>query len=397
MCLDFIPNNENENISRIEELSRIKEDLSDRLVNKFKNNLRTFITSVSRIKKERKRIAELTLFIDDIFKPTKKVPVVPMSYRVYCILNDIFSKEDLPVCEMCGKIKAFKSLIEGFYLTCGSKDCFQKHPETNRKRQETAIKNYGSLKAAYHDTMSVSVKKKYNADNVSKLDWVKEKKKETSRKRYGTDYPWQSDKGKKEQKDGVITKYNVKNVSQLDEVKKKKVETNLKNWNVDNPSKHPEIRRRILQKNGKIYITPSGRTILYEGDENFTLDYLYKTYNEKNIWVQPEISIPYIGSNGKNHIWLPDIRLIKNNVQSLIELKGINLLVSFESNILNKINGAIRNGFESYVILYHKKELYELQLINYDQNEWELKSINGNSYDEVKNILENGEINFNII
>lgn len=395
MTLDFIPSNKKETeIEELDELLRIKKDLAYRLANKFNNNLRLFITSVSRIKKERKRIAELTSFIDTIFRPTKKIPTVPMSYRVYCILNNMFTKEDLPVCEICGKVKAFHSLADGFKLTCGARKCCQNHPQTNKKRQETAIKNYGSLKAALHDKAKVSIQKKYGVDNVSELDWVKEKKKETSREHYGTDYPWQSDKGKNEQKNGVIKKHGVTNISMLDEIKEKKIITSLKNWGVENPSQCLEVRKRILQTNGKIYITPSGEKLLYEGDENIAFDYLFELYDEKFICIQPDILIPYLDSNEKKHVWFPDVSITNNKINSLIELKGLDLF-TYKSHILEKIHAGNMQNFDSYVILYHKKELYKMNLINYTQNTWILKSLNGNFYDTVKKELH--KYGFNII
>ena len=129
------------------ELLRLKEDLLNQLENKFKNNRKKFVASISQTKKEGKRIAELTSFIDEVFEPTKKSPSVAVSYRLYCVLNNMFSIEDLPKCEICGKVRSFKGFTEGFNMTCGSRSCCQKHPSTNKKKQETAIKVHGFFKS----------------------------------------------------------------------------------------------------------------------------------------------------------------------------------------------------------------------------------------------------------
>jgi hypothetical protein len=111
--------------------------------------------------------------------------------------------------------------------------------------------------------------KKHGVENISQLKWVKDKKIETSRRTHGTDYPWQSEKGKDEQRQGILRntggKYDnvskipevklkkeqkaeevygpgVKNVFQAEEVKEKARNTLLEIYGVDNISKVEYIR-----------------------------------------------------------------------------------------------------------------------------------------------------------
>ena len=200
------------------------------------------------------------------------------SDRVWCLLNNISSEQQIPICQNCGIHRVHFSKIGCFSKTCckrcgtllGAKlskspenirkteetkkrvfmekygvDHVSKIPEVKLKKNKTAIKNYGSLKAAYYDTSQNTIYKRYGVDNISKLDLVKEKKKETSRKNYGTDYPWQSEKGKEEQQNGVKQKYDVDNVSQCNKIKEKKIHTTRKNYGVDNPFQFCYIKNQI--------------------------------------------------------------------------------------------------------------------------------------------------------
>jgi hypothetical protein len=114
------------------------------------------------------------------------------------------------------------------------------------KKKETAIKNYGSLKAAFYDTMTKTIQKEHGVDNVSKLDSVKEKKIKTCRKNFECDHPMQSKKIRDKSKE-TLKKYgdDVENISQVLEIKMQKSETCIENYGVDNPSKCPEIIEKI--------------------------------------------------------------------------------------------------------------------------------------------------------
>ena len=283
----------------MDEISNIKSEIEELLNSaKINGNLSLLANSLSRHKEMRRKIITVTPYVDVVHHTTKKVPTPPMSFRIYCILNNIFD----------GKPKAFDSMDRGFKLSCGNRSCYQSLPETNKKRQQTTIKNFGSLSKAYDN--STTMKNKYGEDNCSKLNWVKEKKKRTSRKNWGTDYPWQTEEGKRLQKEGVQKKWDVDNISQHDSIKQKKVETSRKHWGTDNPSQNILIRKKILAQNGVEYITPSGNKFLIDGCENIALDYLYEEYDENIIIPQPEVTIDYFDDDNKKHVWFPDVKVI---------------------------------------------------------------------------------------
>jgi hypothetical protein len=212
-----------------------------------------------------------TKFLDNIYAE-KKIRNVD---RIFCLISNIISTNQIPLCKQCNKNHSiFKSSGVGFSEVCSQK-CGVKYGGTKNKdpevsikaaiirkqtmkerynvdhisqldsikkqKNKTAIKNFGSLKAAYYETAQKTVQQNYKVDNISKLDSIKEKKKETSRQNFGTDYPIQNEKKKEEYKQKIIETYGVDNISKLDSVKEKKKETCLTNWGEDNYSKTAEF------------------------------------------------------------------------------------------------------------------------------------------------------------
>jgi hypothetical protein len=261
------------------------------------NNLNKFIQSVIRIKPLIPIIYKVTQFLHEIY------PNLTTGERVHLILQNINSFEVIPKCPMCGKVCNFRDTK--FLMSCGNRGCFQKHPDVIQKKHKTATENYGSLKEAYIKTMAVTVKEKYKVNNVSELDSVKEKKKETSRKNWGTDYPWQSEEGKQLQKQGVYDIYGVYNVSQSDDIKKKKEEAFMYKWGVRNPAHHMGIRSQILKQKDIKVVLQDGRE--YFVDDQKEADFLSAIYNNFIIDdVQPQLRIQYFDDKGVDHYWFPD-------------------------------------------------------------------------------------------
>jgi len=359
-------------------LNELKDYFENQLETKFNNDLTNMIRSLSRTKVILNEVTEVTKHLDRFFKLSKKVPRAPFSYRLYCIMNDIHTENDIPMCK-CGKPCGFKSATEGFNISCGNKKCYQSLKEVNAKRQKTAKKNFGSLKSAYHDTAKKTIKKKYGVDNISQFEDIKQKKIETSRKNWGTDYPWQSEAGKQLQKDGVYKKYGVENVSQ-----------------------DLDIRTKITESNSDEYETPDGKIVNVQGSETFILNYLYKNYGSHIITPQPKIRLSYYDENGINHYWFPDIMITdskNNNSKWLIEVKHFELL-HFEKNrnIRYEIKSGIDNGYNAFVIITNEKYICSLSLINYETNCWKLNPLHDVSDKNLNYIKRKlNEYNFKLV
>ena len=243
-------------------------------------NFSKLVGSIIRNKEFKKEIEAKTKFLDKVIDKIRPIE------RVWCILNNIQSINDIPFCSYCKtnyvRFEVNSKNPINFSNTCSPKcgnklglkkskrkesikkaeltkkkvllkkygvDHVSKIPGINKKKHETAIKNYGNLKNAFHETSKNVIIKKYGVDNISKLPEVKRKKIETSLKQYGSQFPWQSINGKQQQKNGVIKKYGVDNISKLDSIKEKKRQTCLDKYEVDNFSKTIEFIESMSKEN----------------------------------------------------------------------------------------------------------------------------------------------------
>ena len=104
---------------------------------------------------------------------------------------------------------------------------------------------------------------KYGVSNPSKLDWVKDKKAQTSLEHYGVEQSnlskygakntWQVENFKEKGKHTLIEKYGVDNISKSEYAKIKKIQTSLKHFGVEYPMKSREIRNKVEQTNLERY------------------------------------------------------------------------------------------------------------------------------------------------
>ena len=156
---------------------------------------------------------------------------------------------------------------------------------------------------------------------------------------YGVDYPIQLNKFKQKMIDtwirnhGVVgfgsdvvrcaiwDKYHVDNVSQLDCIKERKKQTCIENWGVDNYAKTEECQKRMHKR----YTNPKYPDMTFGSSWEF---FVYDFLTEHNIQFeyQPTISIPY-EYEGTHHTYHPDFRI--GNM--IVEVKGDNFFRINES------------------------------------------------------------------
>jgi hypothetical protein len=97
---------------------------------------------------------------------------------------------------------------------------------------------------------------KYGVENISQLDEVKEKKKQTSLRNHGVESWMQSEEGKIKFKEISLRKYGVENISQSPDIKEKKRQSALAKYGVENVSKSPEVIAKISETHMRIYGVP---------------------------------------------------------------------------------------------------------------------------------------------
>jgi len=194
--------------------------------------------------------------------------------RIYCIINDINYKK---ICEVCKEnpIK-FKGNGLGYFKHCSTK-CSQKDIKTKEKYKKTYKKKYGievdcNFKLPnYYSNMRTSLKNKYGVSNVSQIEYVKNKKRETFQKN------------------------------------NKRLHPNWGNtWHVVN--------------------LPSGRNVKVQGYERFAILHLLKDYKENELLITNKEIKENLGEflykkDDKIYRYYPDFYIIPEN--KLIEVKSI--------------------------------------------------------------------------
>jgi len=315
-------------------------------------------------------------------------------------------------CEICGKPSKLISIKKGFNSTC-SKSCAMKkrwenitpEQEINRQiqRVKTNIQKYGVKNPMQTKEIAQKISKasknrtsqqrqlitnkrkatnlekygveftqqlketqdkakrtcldKYGVENPSQSIICKEKRKQTHLKRFGVENSFQSEIIKEKIKETNLKKYGVENPSQSPKVAEKKIITHLNNYGVEYPSQNIdtfEKQRKNMFKR-KYHKLPSGKIIPLQGYEPFAVDELLNLYDEQDLELEikkmPEIW--YIGNDNKNHRYIPDIYIPKEN--KIIEVKSTyTMKLHLEINWLKK-QRCLEMGFDFEFRIYDGK------------------------------------------
>jgi len=276
------------------------------------------------------------------------------------------------------------------------------------KQKNTMLIKYGVEHASQSETIRDKIKQgfidKYGVDNPSKTQEVKDKAKSTNLKKYGVEYLVHN----KEIKDKIINtnlkKYGYANPSQNEEVKCKRTQTFIDRYGVDNPAKNPDSINKMKQTNVekygvefplqnkniyekcintniekygvenclqnseiltkqqkssfkiKEYTMPSGKTIVYQGFENFAItDLLNDNVNEEDI-ITNKTETPtifYYDTNNKKRRYFVDIFVPSKNL--CIEVKSNYTITVDYDLILLKQQATKDLGFKCEIWIYDRK------------------------------------------
>ena len=173
--------------------------------------------------------------------------------------------------------------------------------------------------------------KKYGVDNISKLDRIKEDRSLEMQSRT-------NDYNKR-----ILKKYGC-NVSKLPFIKNKKKETMLRNWGVENPSQQREIFEKA-QKNGKKSLLHTETELMYRG--SYELDFLeFCIINNIKVTKGPTITYSSENKNKYYHsdFFLPEFKLI-------IEIKSSYYFEKYYETNVKKKEAAINTGFNFIFII----------------------------------------------
>lgn len=166
------------------------------------------------------------------YKIENNLEIKSFHQLLYHYLNDV---KYIPSCENKRKLK-FWCWQNGYSKYCENhREC----PICNKKHQED-IHN--------------KVKEKYGVDNVGQVKEYNEKRKKTTKERWGDECTWRCEKIIEKKNKTVKEKYGVDNVRQLENVKEKIRNTCLKKYGVDSYSKTKDF----LDKHKKTVIKNYG-------------------------------------------------------------------------------------------------------------------------------------------
>ena len=97
--------------------------------------------------------------------------------------------------------------------------------EISKKIAKTKEEKYGDPNFTNREKCNETVKLKYGVDNISQLDFVKQKKVETTRKQFGVDYTFQSEECREKMRQTNLEVYGCENPAQNEEVRQKMYKT----------------------------------------------------------------------------------------------------------------------------------------------------------------------------
>lgn len=275
--------------------------------------------------------------------------------------------------------KSFRELIKlnGYCANCSKNIGKLKIIETNLQKYgvDNPMKT-NECKEKIKQTMIDT----YGVEHNSQLNYIKEQKKEKSLKKYGTEYPLQSEIVKNKSiesnmiKYGVenpqknqdirnknyetnLKKYGVKHFLQTEEFKNKVIKTNLERYGVPHHSQNAEVSEVMLKNayNIKQYTFPSGKTISYQGYENFAFDELVNIENisEDDIFTNrtevPELW--YTDKTNKLRRHFVDIYIKSQN--RCIEVKSA-WTNQEKNNVLEKKESAIKMGYKYDIWIFDR-------------------------------------------
>lgn len=178
-------------------------------------------------------------------------------------------------CDICGiKSEVYYSsynmcLKYGFYSCIKCKRIKQKITNMEKygnenyrdisKMKKTKLEKYGNENYNNHLKAEKTCLEKYGVDNVSKIESVKELKKETNLKNWGVENVFQSEEIKNRNKETHLKNLGVDHPSKSEYIKSKKIETCNKSLGVDYPTQSNltinKIRFSNLKKYGVDWIT----------------------------------------------------------------------------------------------------------------------------------------------
>ena len=140
---------------------------------------------------------------------------------------------DFPRCPICGKPTKFVNIKTGYREFCSTK-CMNSSKSVQEKKKETSRKNWGTDNPMQNKQIQNKLKNtiidRYGVDNAFKSEEIKRKIKQTCLEKYGVKHHLQKQEIFEKQKETNLDKYGVECISQRDDYKEKIKQTCLEKY-----------------------------------------------------------------------------------------------------------------------------------------------------------------------
>lgn len=154
----------------------------------------------------------------------------------------------LGLCPVCGKRCKFQKFGCGYSHHC-SLICARKDPNTQKIRSQTCLEKFGCSNISQLDNIKNKKRETYilhfGVEHPSKLEKIKNKKVNTFRKHYSVDYYFQTEQFKEQAKQTCQEKWGVDSYTQTEECQEKMKNTCQERYGVDYYSKTNEFKQRV--------------------------------------------------------------------------------------------------------------------------------------------------------
>ena len=195
--------------------------------------------------------------------------------------RQFFMKPNEDKCVICGQPTNFKNITNGYFHHC-SQSCAVKDEETQQKMIKTNLERLG----VEHPKQSEQIKEKakqtnlirYGETNYSKTDESKQRIRQTKLEKYGNE----GFNNYEKTKCTIQEKYNVDNVSQIEFVKEKREQTNLQRIGYKNPYQQPHIQEKARKNSGSIETSNKKRATYRKNIKNNTEKAHLRRIHNKN-------------------------------------------------------------------------------------------------------------------
>lgn len=291
----------------------------------IKNDIKKYgmkfkVISTAYIKKIFESNKELAEYCEQLYKQEPQYETVYNVFR--CIAKNI----ELNKCLNCGKTLTYTAYItKKKYCTA---QCA--HADPNWRLQ---FKNKVVTKEQLEKSRQTCLKK-YGVTNISQLNSIKEKKKQTVLKHFGTEFPMQSKEIMDKSKKTLKEKYNVEHISQVDVIKEskhyKKAIINFKNLNKYSEYVIPNFTFDEYLKNG----LNNQSWICVKCGKPFVQKYQYTTRHIKSLSCCPRCLNCYPFISGYSNKEKDILLFIKSIYKGEIIENDKNLIKPYELDIV---------------------------------------------------------------